>query len=253
MVTLARLQFQQLLTGRKIFLLVIFFLLPVAMTATLAVNDAFQGKSLEAVAVYLFVLHPVAFSILLSLVYGSSVIGGDVDDQTIVYLFTRAKSRWQVLIGKYLAVILLLVVCGVVDFLISWILLGCPGGASIAFAFVLATVAAVVGYTAIFVALGVLFAKHSMVVGLLYVFVLEISLSFVPAVVNKLTVTHHLRSIVVRLGGFDVESLDAKIIRMVGDSSVPEAFLALALVTSLALGVAAVMVTRREYSGARQT
>ena len=32
MVTLARLQFQQLLTGRKIFLLVIFFLLPVAMT-----------------------------------------------------------------------------------------------------------------------------------------------------------------------------------------------------------------------------
>ena len=253
MLTLARLQLQQLLTGKKVWLLLIFMLLPLALTVTLVWGNAFRNEQLEAVSIYLFILHLVAFSILLCLVYGTSVIGADVDDRTIVYLFTRSKARWEVFVGKYLAIVTLLSCCGVIDFLISWLLLGCPGGFMLAFAFVIAIVAAMFAYTAIFAALGVLFTKRAMVVGLLYAFIFEWGVSFVPAVVNKLTVTHQLRSIIARLVEFDLDQLHRTALRMVGDASLVEAAIALTLITGIALFHAAFVVTRREYSGAQQS
>jgi hypothetical protein len=101
----------------------------------------------------------------------------------------------------------------------------------------------VAAYTAIFAAIGVFFSRRPMILGLIYG-VIEIMLSFIPALISTMTVTYFLRSFVLRL--VDIPIPD-DVMRLIGGASLPVAFLAIAGMIAAALALACWAGTKREY------
>jgi len=154
-------------------------------------------------------------------------------------------AKWKVVAGKYAAVVGFLAVPTTLSLVLSWLLLGAPGGARLLGGMELAGLGAVLAYTAVFAAIGTLFRNRPLVVGILYVVVVEGVLSFVPALINTVTVTYYLRSVVVRALGL---TLPPELARLVGGASLLEAVAVLLGIAAAALALAAAVVTRREYS-----
>jgi ABC-2 type transport system permease protein len=104
------------------------------------------------------------------LVFASAAFGDPTEDETLVYLWLRPVPRWQLVIAAFLSSVT-----------ISWPLVVGPlafaaaatgGGADLVVGVVVASTVSVVGYAAVFVALG-LRVRRALVWGLLYIFIWE--------------------------------------------------------------------------------
>jgi ABC-type transport system involved in multi-copper enzyme maturation permease subunit len=195
-------------------------------------------------AIYLFMLYPQSICLLLALFYGSSLLGTELDNKTITYLFTRPIARWRVVVGKYLAIAAALIPPTAASVAASWLLLERPGGVRLLAGMEAGACGAVLGYTAVFVLIGFLVPRRAMVVGLLWGLVFEFALSLFPALVNGFTVTYQLRSLVVAIVGIE---LPPDLLRIIGDASVASALLALFSMIAIGLIVSARLAARREY------
>ena len=110
---------------------------------------------------------------LVALIFGTSVLGSEVEDGTLVYLLVRPVARWQIVVAKLVvAAVATAVIIGasaVVAILISLPGAAGPGTAAAA----LAGVAwGALAYTSIAVALS-LVTGHALIVGLAYVYIWE--------------------------------------------------------------------------------
>lgn len=245
----AWLQFRQILGGKKLWLLAFFLLFPVGIafliagtTQDLRVENAAAPEWAGALA--LFILYPQSTVVLVTLLHASGLLAVELEMKTLTYLTTRPLAKWRILCGKYAAVAATLFVPSVAGIAASWLVLGRPGGGLLLLAYWTAAGAAVLAYGAIFALLGIILPKRAMVLGLMYI-VVESFISFVPAVVNSLTVSYYLRSIVARIVGLEVPPEFA---RVVGDASLPVCLLSIAIISALALAAASVVVSAREYA-----
>ncbi len=195
-------------------------------------------------SIYLFLLYPQTICLLLALFYGTSVLGQELDGKTLTYLFTRPLARWKFVAGKYLGIIVALAIPLTLSVLASWLLLGAVGGMALIGSILLVSLAAIIAYNAIFLLFGFLIPRRAMIAALLYGVFFEFILSFVPAMVNQLTVTYYLRSIVT--GIMQVE-VPREISRIVGGSSIPFSLLALLIIVSISLLLASILAARKEF------
>lgn len=193
--------------------------------------------------ILLFVIYPQTLCILLALLYGASLLAAELEAKTITYLFTRPLSRAKILWGKYLAVVLTLSLPTVASLAIAWGILGMPGGPSYLGALSVATVLGLSAYNALFLLVGLLLPTRAMVSCLVYAVLFEYILSFVPALVNMLTITYHLRSIAVNLAGFELPSF---LRRIVAGDALPS-WGGIACIVLIALALAGEIAKRREY------
>ena len=104
------LSLRQMLGGKKIWILAIFLSLPILLLSVILIASGFdfpeeEGADIEgyAMTAFLYLMYPQSLCILASLLYGASLLAGEIEDKTLTYLFTRAMPRWRVLLGKYLA------------------------------------------------------------------------------------------------------------------------------------------------------
>jgi hypothetical protein len=102
-------------------------------------------------------------------------------------------------------------------------------------------------YGAVFAAVGVVLPARAMVVGIIYG-MFEFALSFVPALLNEITVTYHLRSIVVRT--INVE-MPPELRRALGGASLWGSALALVIMVVAGLVVASFAVAAQQYIPAK--
>lgn len=247
MFAVAILEFRHMLGEKKIWLLALFLMLPALLTAVLMNFGGFaQTDALLASGVYLFLAYPQAICLILALLYSTAIMSTEVAEKTLTYLFTRPIAKWKIVISKYLTIVACLGVSTLASLLVSWCILGLPGGLRTLAAMSLATGVAIVVYCAIFAMLGIIFPKWAMVIGLIYAVVIEVFMSFVPAVINTLTATYYLRSVVMRMIA-DIE-LPPQIARMVGEASLTVSLSVLAVMTLTSLGVAALVASQREYA-----
>lgn len=254
------LQIRQIFGGRKIWFIALFLALPVALSAVIQYAGGFQpgGRPLEGedripvVGIFLFVLYPQVACILLCLLYGAGLLSTEVEEKTITYLFTRSLPRWRIVVGKYIAAACSIWAAVTPSLVLSWLMFGAPGSLRFLLAFLVATLGAVFAYTAVFTALGVVIPKRAVVVGLIYAIVFEGALSFIPAIINTLTVNYYLRSLVLRIIPVPEASPNAAAMieelgRVVGGESLPVCALALAMITAVALAFASLFATQRQY------
>lgn len=248
MLTIARLQVRQMLGEHKIWALALLVALPALISLLLRVSGGIGPTiSPEAPVIYLFMMYPQVMCELVALLYATTILSAELEAQTLSYLFTRPLARWRVIVGKYAAAVTVLGAIISLSLAGSWLLLGAPKGAQGLFGLWSGVCAALAAYSAVFLLVGIVVPARAMVIALVYALV-EFALSFVPAVLNTLTVTYHLRSLVVQMVGIEVPP---DLARVVGGASGTAACSALAAMVAGGLAAACWAASLGEYAAAK--
>ena len=219
-------------------------------SSSLRVNGAMVGgPSIFGMMIWLLYVRFIVP--VLGVFYGTALIADEVDDKTITYLFTRPIPRGSVLIGKYLAylgctVLLILPTVMIVFFLIVPL-----GGGSVGQAFPslltdLGMIAlGLAAYGAVFAFVGARL-KRPLVIGLVFAFGWEPTVMLVPGYLKQLTVAYYVQALVPH--AMPEDSTLGAILQVFNEvPSVTLSLAALAIITAVALWLAARTVETREY------
>lgn len=194
---------------------------------------------------YLYLLYPQVTCLLLALLYGSSVLANELDGKTLPYLWTRPIRRASFVIGKHLGIVVALAVPTAASLFASWAVLTRFEHPGVLATTLAVSLAALLCYNALFLLLGFISPRRGMILGLLYGILFELLLSFVPAVVNQVTVSYFLRSLYLRLSGL---TLPDDFPTNLAGAPLPLALFALLLILIVPLGAAVLLATQREYA-----
>ncbi|MEM6688468.1 MAG: hypothetical protein AAF664_03515 [Planctomycetota bacterium] len=231
----------------------ILILFPVALFTTLNIlmrvnmgPEAYASPDVfQALGVTLYFLIPEVCCLLGLLLWATPAVSTEIEGQTWVYLALRKAGRKSVLLGKYLtslvwtfstALISITICCCVVGPSVSWEL-----------AMVLWAIAALscISHGALFILIGTLFYRRSIVTAVLYTVVVELGISFVPAVINKATINFRLRGLMAEWMGW--ENARSQFENVLGTDPAWQHLLALLLIAVLCLGVSLYRVETTEY------
>ncbi|MGE0227049.1 MAG: ABC transporter permease [Dehalococcoidia bacterium] len=164
----------QLIRQRRALLLALLAAIPIAITLLFRfASDQAANRLPEFVAGAMDSFIVAIGLPLTALILGTAALGQEFEDGTAFYLFSKPISRWQIVVGKLVAAWL---ACGI--FVAVAVLgtgaplLGQPDEDGLVVAFVVATVAGALAYSALFIALSIRF-NRALVIGLAYVFVWE--------------------------------------------------------------------------------
>jgi ABC-2 type transport system permease protein len=131
------------------------------------------------------------FAPLITLVLASAVLGEHAEDQTLVYLWMRPVSRARLAFAAHAVAMVVAMPFVVVPMVVMAALVGDAGVVAGAAA---AGVLAVVGYTGIFVAIG-LRTNRALLWGLVYVLVWEGAIASVGSTLARTSLRVHLGSV----------------------------------------------------------
>jgi ABC-2 type transport system permease protein len=137
------------------------------------------------------VLGDFGFSVLLpltALIIGTSVLGAEVDDGSIVHLLATPVSRTSVILTKFAVASVLTIVFAAIPELIAGLI--APTGGKLAIALLVGAIAGSVVYSAIFVMASAL-TSRAIAIGLLYVLIWEGLLSNIIGGVRILSAGHY--------------------------------------------------------------
>jgi len=193
-------QLRALLLSKRFLVCCLLALGPVAAAALVRYIAASEGDGVPAFEVG-WVLIVQGTVPLLALVLGSAVVAEEIEDRTLTYLFTRPVPRAVVLLGRWLATLLLtellILGCAVATFAIleGGAVPGSPWALPPGMDRALIRVALIGGlvYSALFSTAGAL-VKHPMIAGIGYAFVVEGFVANLPGQNPGLTVQFHLKS-----------------------------------------------------------
>lgn len=233
----------------------------------LAIVISLFGPGLEAAPVIIGVT-VMAAGILAELLWATPIVYGELEGKTWLYLATRPRGVLAVLLGKYLVAVLWTVaVCGIALTLSVLVVaadevpnasanLG-PRAWDMWRVFAILIVMAAFSYAAIFAWIGVVFHRRAMVFAMAYVIALEVIIAQVPAVINQISVRHHLTALAVKWLDFRAlgdEELDDFILQQMLGSLEPDwRNIGMVLATAVvALSASAWIITSREYLTAEE-
>ncbi len=111
---------------------------------------------------------------LVALIVGTAAMGSEIEDGTAVFLLTKPIARWRIALAKLSVAAGLTAVLVVPPIVVTGLLLGGVGGASLgtAFGFALAAIAGGTAYAVVFTTLGIV-TSRALVVGLGYTLLWE--------------------------------------------------------------------------------
>ena len=248
---LFRLTLLQMLGRKKFWILILFLGLPVVLVGLVLAAGGFRDVGPEETetisSIVLYVLYPQSMCLLAALVYGASLLAGEIEDKTLVYLFTRAQPRWKVLFGKYVITVLILGLMTNLSFTICYLMLGLPGGFNVYAAVSVTIFAAILAYTAIFCLFGLVVPRRAIPIGILYGFTFEVFLASVPAVINVITVSHYLRSLALRIADIPVDEDLSEVLAITAGASPLRAVTAISCLALLTLCLSGLLIHRREW------
>jgi ABC-type transport system involved in multi-copper enzyme maturation permease subunit len=218
----------------------------VAVLLTLVVRLVDPGGAPDFFSMVMMSLYFQLLIPVLALFFGTTIVNDELDNKTLVYLTTVPVSRRAVILGKYLAAFLLLLLTVSSGFLLSfalaaggrlgqaaaWQELGVSLGAALLALFC---------YSALFTLIGA-FMKKSILAGLFFVFGWESVVQYFPGVTQKFTIIHWIKSLLppqAHKGGFLIFQLQP--------SPVPESILVLLIAGLLFLAAAVFIFERKEY------
>jgi ABC-2 type transport system permease protein len=137
---------------------------------------------------------------LVSLIIGSSVIGSEIDDGTIVHILTKPIPRWEIVLSK------LAVAAGITGLVNGAMLFVCGAiidGLRVAVGLGVGGVVASVCYSALFVALS-LVSRRPVLIGLVYILLWEGLLTNLLTGARSLSIEQYAITLSARIGGSDL-------------------------------------------------
>ena len=145
---------------------------------------------------------------LTALMFGTSVLGDELEDGTAVYLLTKPLPRWQILLPKIVAPWLLTSALVGGAALISGFIAIQDGDIGVVIGAVVGLAAGALAYIALFVLLSLL-TNHALIVGLLYVFIWEGALAGVFEGLRYISIRHYTLGLADAVAGNIPDTFDA--------------------------------------------
>ena len=206
----------------------------------------------------LFALIPMLVSMLGTLLWTTPAISSELERRSWVYLAVRPNGGTAVLLGKYLAAVTWIIppallgltiavpIAGLATMEDSWriwwgiarlVLLSAPA------------------YAAIYLLLGVLMPRRALVLAVAYTLIFELIVSFVPAVINKITVQYRLRSLAAEWCDISYSGTSGASTAMLFIGSEPawQNIGVLILLTLTLLGLAVAVLRASEFSSSAES
>lgn len=244
------LSLRQNLRGRRLLVLSLLFLLPVAL-AVVFKFVAYPPPPDALEFALIFNLIPHALAPLTALLYAAGSIQDEVEEQTLTYLLMRPLPRWALyltrLVAAWLTTALLTSLFTMLTLaVIYWNTPELWGAVLPRRAAILVGMMALAqaGYCSLFGLIGLL-TRRALITGLAYIIAIEGMLSNFDAVVRRLTVTYYFRVLSLRwLVPSDHQkwSLD-----LTTAPSADECLLTLLTVSAVFAFLGAVMMRQREF------
>lgn len=241
----------RIVLSRRALISLVVVALPVAAAVLVALIAEREGAAPALVIGWVMQVQLVVP--LVSLIVGSAVVAEEIENRTVTYLFTRPIPRACVLLGRWLAsLVLLLGLLAASSWAVTQILqTAAQGRAGSALepeleARLLRTI--LLGgavYSAAFAALGAIL-KRAIILGLAYTFVIEGFLANLPGGNQKITILYYLKSYLVDGDRTVIERLGQG---LVSTELLPagEALRTLLLILATALALGSWIVHRKQY------
>lgn len=199
----------QILGQRRTLLMLLIAALPVLLVGiTRVVGETatpppqFFGEAMEDMVIGLVLP-------LVALIFGTSALGQEIEDGTVVYLLAKPLPRWRIVAEKVLAAWLVTATVLVASIVAAGliVLLGESGYRMIP-AFAVAVMFGAAGYIALFVCLSVMYSR-ALIIGLVYVFVWESLLTQLFSSLEYLSVREFTLGVADALAGTAPRTFDA--------------------------------------------
>ena len=212
---------------RSTLLLVGLALLPVLVAILFRLTDSDEDPQGWTSRVLYRGLIMTAVLPLTALMFGTSVLGDELEDGTAVYLLTKPIARWQILVPKLIAPWLLTSALLVTSTVVSGLVAIESGPRDVVYGAAIAMLLGAAVYTTLFVMLSVV-STHALIIGLVYVFIWEGAIAGIFEGVRYLSVRHYTIGLADWLSGEIPDTFDAYV-------SGTTALIMMAIVAALAL------------------
>jgi ABC-type transport system involved in multi-copper enzyme maturation permease subunit len=229
-------------------------LLPVLLALILRASAlASPDRGFDGLAIFgnIIIAFGLQFLVLiLALFYGTSVVSEEVEGKTLTYITTRPLPKRAVILGKYAAYVLVLLILVLGSILAAFFILNADRlDYGPAWSFLGKSLAAlslgVVCYTAFFTLVGT-FLKKSVLFGFFFGFGWENIVQYFPGSTQKFTIMHYLKSLLPGVGDTGGGVLSFLMFRL-EPSPAGTAVATLLALTAVFLGLACWVFARKEY------
>lgn len=241
-----RLTFNQIIWNKRTIFFSLVVLIPVVIGIFYRTSEKTPFLYYEFLANFVNVVFLHFLSLLLSLFYGTAVIGDEIDNKTITYLYMRPVAKYCMILGKYGAFLSGSSLLLLPSILFTYLLIASKQGWSnmlfdsgLLFKYTWVLFLALLAYGSIFLLFGTLF-KRSVLFGMMFAFGWETVMSKLPGNIKQLTIMHYLISLFPR----DHISQDAMFKNATSLETSLTTILGLALVC---LGLSIFVIYRKEY------
>jgi ABC-type transport system involved in multi-copper enzyme maturation permease subunit len=203
MISLFLFTIRQNLLQRKIWLTILLLLFPTVLA--LVVRYLAEDRTLRDLwQMYHVLMQFLMFTMLMPLVcvlYGTALIGAEVEQRTLIYLTTRKLRRATVLLVRFAGTWLVLTVLFALALLLLHVCVTTGLGlADAAFwkpalelrAYLMIAPAGVAGFLAVFTTISLVFARP-LIISAIYMVTFEMMLANAPILACRLSITHPLR------------------------------------------------------------
>jgi hypothetical protein len=255
-----RFEWQRSLTVARLGWWIVMAAFPVLITSVLLWRGVvMEDKSLPVDPRWTLVLYALVPNVVCYmglLLWVTPAVHSELQGRTWGYLAVRPGGKVAMLVGKYLAAMTWTGLAALAGLLVS-IVLARPSHA-IRTLLVLATLTflSCIAYGALYALMAVLFRRRSMVIAVAYTLIFEFIVTYVPAVINQLTVQYRLRCLLV--GWMDWEDQQQLIggplpAALFGTAPWWQHVLILLATAVLLLVVAAIVLRRSELAGSDES
>ena len=166
---------------------------PVTLVGILSQSVNVQRE--EPMGFILFLLVPEVVCLLGLLLWATPAIATEIEGQTWIYLAMRRTGRGVVALGKYLTAVFWTLSAALVAIPICVIFIRPENPIRMLVVMCVLATLSCFAYAALYLFIGLLFRKRTMVTAVGFTLAIEFGLSFVPALANKLTVNYRLRGL----------------------------------------------------------
>jgi ABC-2 type transport system permease protein len=212
MVAIFALTVRALSRGRRLIVVALLLTIPPLLALVYRGSEIHPDGPMFSVRMVERLLLPVLIP-LTALILGTSALGNEVEDRTLLYLVLRPVPRWLIAVAKLLAVALITVVLIEISILLMHMIavsgLKHPsyegrvltGGLVVGFA-------GSVAYCSIFLPLGLLAPRRGLIIGLAYVLIWEVTVVTFSTLLATLSVRRYV------VGALDATLQTSRLIKL---------------------------------------
>ena len=242
-------QLRRLLAPQRVILAIVGAAFPAAVM--LAVRRIAGGIDRDFGVVLLYALVPEAVCMLGLLVTMCPVVADELERGTWQHVAVRPGGRRSLLLGTFLAAVVWTAAVALVALGLTLLAAGLPGSGRLAAIFAALVVVSCVGRAALFALPAVILPKRALVASVAAALVVEYMAGFLPAVINQLTVSLRLRSLLVRWMGWE-RALPTELQLLVDAQPAWVQIMAVVALASVMLFAAGVILARRQFPPAEE-